>query len=146
MQRLLALLLCGTVIFGCQKFQKPELDTLISTHGDDESHNNGQNCMDCHYSEGWAEGVFTLAGTCTGNTNNATFILSMNPNGSNPILEVEVDQLGNAYTTEGIDFAGGLYTGVRSANGQLDMMEDPILHGQCNLCHGTALEGLINVE
>lgn len=87
-----------------------------------------------------------MAGSCEGNITNARFILSHNSNGSNPIMEVEVDALGNAYTTVDVDFSGGLYTGVRVPGGELEMMDDKIFHGQCNLCHGTPIEEPIEAE
>ncbi len=133
------------IVFSCQKFQSPDSKTLISRHDDDESHNNGRNCVDCHYSAGYAEGFFTLAGSAEGNTQGAFFDLHKEMNAP-AIMTIEVDQLGNAYTTETIDYEGGLYVKTRASNGDEEWKEDKIFSGQCNLCHGTSVAEPIEID
>ncbi len=132
-------------IVACQKYATPDIKTLISSHDEDESHNKGQNCMDCHYSAGNAEGIFTLAGSAYGNTNNGFFELYENQS-NEPIMTIPIDRLGNAYTTEAIDFGNGLWVATRSSNGEVEFMDDRITSGQCNLCHGTGIEENIDMD
>ncbi len=133
------------LLVACQKFALPDKNGDSSSHDEDESHEKGKNCMDCHYSAGYAEGVFTLAGSASGNTNNADVQLFETQGGS-AIRTIQVDRLGNFYTPNDIDFSNGLYVGVRNSNGELEMMEDEIFHGQCNLCHGTSIEETLTIE
>lgn len=128
-------------VLSCDRFYFPENDTKISEFGEDNSHYYGRNCMDCHYSAGPGEGWFTVAGSAEGNTNGAVIEIYKNENDP-PILVVEFDKLSNAYTTEPIDFTGGLWVGLRSKSGELEMMDDKLFVGQCNLCHGATEEVL----
>ena len=133
------------LIIACQKFEIQEFETVISSHNEDESHHYGENCMNCHYSAGRSEGVFTVGGSVSGNFKNAT--LEFYKNGiAKPVNKVEVDKLGNAYTTEDIDFSEGLRVGVRNRSGEIEFMEDKVFHGQCNLCHGTKKAGVIEID
>lgn len=130
----------------CKKFSAPKNDTLISSHGEDESHEKGNNCMACHSSAGYGDGFFTIAGSAYGNTNGADIEVYQNPN-EDPIMIVAYDQLGNAYTTETLDFGeDGLYVAVRNSAGEREFMEDKLYTGQCNLCHGTSIEERIEIE
>jgi len=132
-------------VVACQKFRPPENDTVISEHDEDESHETGANCMNCHNSAGYGEGFFTVAGSMYGNTINADVEVYSDMD-EPPILTVAVDRLGNAYTTEAIDFGDGLYVAVRSADGEREWMEDKIYNGQCNMCHGTSIEERIEID
>ena len=123
---------------GCERFVLPENETSISKFTEDESHEFGKNCMDCHYSAGRGEGWFTLAGSVGGNANLASIELIDTVNGL--VKNIEVDKHHNFYTTEVIDFSTGLKVGIRSETGEIKYMNDHITVGQCNLCHGaTAL-------
>jgi hypothetical protein len=126
------------MVSACQKFATIEKKTLISTHNEDESHNLGINCMDCHYTEGsGAEGIFMIAGSTYGNTNKG-YVEFYEDKMENPVKVVEIDRLGNFYTTEeDIDFQNGLYVAVVNKNNDREFMNDKVLNGQCNLCHGT---------
>ncbi len=135
------------LVAACEKFSKIEIKTQISEHGSDESHFNGRNCMNCHYTEGQnSEGVYTLAGSMYGNTDNATVELYETTSSAEPFKIIEIDALGNAYTTEEIDFGDGIYVAVRSESGNVSFMEDKLFNGQCNLCHGTNVQEIIEID
>ena len=51
------------VFQSCEKEDEGCDEDNISIAGDDESHNAGQNCMQCHYDGGEGEGCFVVAGT-----------------------------------------------------------------------------------
>ena len=130
----------------CQKFAAPKNFTAISSHDGDESHEKGNNCMACHSSAGYGDGFYTIAGSAYGNTTNANIEVYESPAGD-PIMIIAYDQLGNAYTTESVDFGeDGLYVAVRNAAGERKFMEDKLFTGQCNLCHGTSIEERIEIE
>ena len=136
MKILIALLIIPTIIIaGCEKFGESENETKISRFDSRESHETGNNCMSCHYSEGKGEGWFTLAGTLNGSFQNAQVELYKSKD-SISILNIEVDKFGNFYTTKAIDYTNGLYVAVRSSSEILVFKEEKIFTGQCNLCHG----------
>jgi hypothetical protein len=139
----LSLILGIAFIWSCEKFERSENETLISTHGEEESHHRNENCMNCHYSAGSdAEGWFTLAGSAAGNSQNAFVELYTGPNGTGTLVKsIEIDGRSNFYTTETVDFSNGLYAGIRRGS---NIEYDPgiLYHGQCNLCHGSTEEPL----
>lgn len=139
-------------VMSCQNFRVPPNDPQISRFGENESHNEGMNCMSCHYRSNKAEGWFTLSGTIFDNPGNSTVEL-FTALGEPPIMVIEVDARGNFYTTEAIDYEpSGLYVGVRDPNGNLEIMErgntpeenigvgpnGEIFNGSCNACHSGA--------
>ena len=143
--------LVALLIASCSNFRVEPNERTVSTFGDDESHYKGRDCMSCHYASGSGEGWFSLAGSIAGNPGNSTIELYRNL-GQDPIAVIQVDALGNFYTTENIDYGeDGLYVGVRSPNGELEIMErdqdhpaanvgvgpnGQIFDGGCNRCHG----------
>lgn len=149
MRRKISYIMIGIFILvsACQKFAMVERDTQISKHGEDESHYKGFNCMDCHYTEGNdAEGIFLIGGSAYGNTDKG-FVEFYEDKNAAPIKVVEIDQLGNYYTTEeDIDFKKGLYVAVVNKNNNREFMDDKVLNGQCNLCHGTGIEDRIDMD
>lgn len=52
---------------------------------------------------------------------------------------LEVDQKGNFYTTESIDFGSGLYVLVQGDQ-LTNYMNSSVINGQCNSCHQSAAE------
>jgi hypothetical protein len=138
------LLLSCFVLFSCDK-DDDNNETLISSFSDSESHNNGQNCMGCHVSGGDGEGWFVVAGSVYDSTQinpyrNAQIILTTGPNGTgNTIKNVEVDMLGNFYTTESVNFETELYVSVVDTNGVKTFMNTNVTTGQCNTCHGSSV-------
>lgn len=137
---LIIILITFILITSCEK--ENENETKISQNNTDESHNFGQNCMECHVSGGSGEGWFTLAGSLynSSQTNaypNGNAKLTSGPNGSGTAVKtIEIDSKGNFYTTENIDFGSGLYVGVFGVNGEQKFMSSRIANGNCNSCHG----------
>jgi cytochrome c553 len=118
-------------------------ETKTSTANSSESHNMGQNCMNCHKQGGQGEGWFTVAGTVydTSTTKvypGATIKLFTGPNGTGTLkYTLPVDKLGNFYTTNSVDFISGLYPAVTGSNATR-YMSSTISNGQCNSCHGSS--------
>jgi len=119
-----------------------------STSGKSESHNVGQNCMNCHNPGGSGDGVWQIAGTVYAQTlitanPNATVKLYTGPNGTGVLKYIlNVDTKGNFYTSGNIDFAGGLYPAVTGST-STNYMSSPITAGACNSCHNTVTTGRI---
>ncbi len=130
----------------CEK--ENENETKISQNNTDESHNLGQNCMNCHVSGGNGEGWFTVAGSLYDKSKlnaypNGSVKLSTGPKGSGTLVNViEIDRKGNFYTTQTIDFGDGLYVGVYGTNGEQKFMSSKITTGECNSCHGNTTDKL----
>ncbi len=128
-----------------QSCEKEENETNISSYYETESHHTGENCMDCHTSGEKGEGWFSVAGTVNDNVKtsplpNGTVRLFTGPQGTGSLeLTIEVDGLGNFYTTENIDFGDGLYTSVEG-NTVTKHMNSVISTGQCNSCHGVSTD------
>lgn len=122
-----------------------ENETEISTYNSSESHRAGENCMNCHKSGGSGEGWFTVAGTVYDETKNATYPnatvrFTTGPDGTGDLIKtVEVDRLGNFYTTESIDFGEGLYVLVEGDE-LTNYMITKVTDGQCNSCHGSGTD------
>ncbi len=119
----------------CKKWTQGENETQISRHGDDEGHKKGQNCMNCHYTEGKGEGWFSIGGSVYGSIGEG--IAYFYDDITLPAIDsLEIDADGNLFTTETVDFSNGLYVSVKSGNGTVKQMIGKIFNGQCNLCHG----------
>lgn len=131
-----SLVMITIIIQSCTKGN----ETNISAHNQNESHNMGQNCMNCHRSGGEGKGWFNVAGTvynatATQNVPNATVYLYTGPNGTGTLqYTVEVDAKGNFFTTEAIDFGTGLYPSIQG-NTTTKHMSTSITTGACNSCH-----------
>ena len=143
----ICVILSLTIVFtSCEKEEFGENETLISRHSDNESHNTGQNCMNCHTGGGSGDGWFTIAGSVFDALNadpypNATLKLYTEPNGSGTLIKtIEVDGKGNFYTTENVDFTNGLYANLTATNGNEIHMISAISTGQCNSCHGDSTD------
>jgi hypothetical protein len=97
--------------------------------------------MTCHKSGGEGEGLFEVAGTVyesnrTTTFPNATVRFYSGPNGTGDLkYTIQVDALGNFYTTEGISFGSGLYVSVEGNQGT-NYMPSSLSIGACNSCHG----------
>ena len=131
-------------IQSCEKSSSNNGETKISQNNENESHNMGQNCMNCHKSGGQGEGIFNIAGTVYDNTKttakgNGNIKLYTGPNGSGTLkATIQIDAKGNFYSTETIDFASGLYPVVTGASGDIKYMGSSTSNGQCNSCHGVS--------
>lgn len=137
---LLALpLLIMIVLLSCEN--ENENETKISTYNSSESHNAGQNCMNCHTSGGEGEGRFVVAGTVydsqkTNTYPNATVRFYSGPDGTGDLVAtLQVDNLGNFYSTEAINFGSGLFVSVQGET-QTRYMPTSLTTGACNSCHG----------
>lgn len=138
-----------TIMFiaaGCEKGEENE--TKISRNNETESHNNGQNCMNCHKSGGPGEGRFNVAGSVydslfTSPKANGYIKLYTAANGGGTLkYTIEVDAKGNFYTTESIDFGSGLWPSVEGASGNKRYMSDVVITGACNSCHNVSTDKL----
>ena len=111
-----------------------------SESGSNDSHNMGQNCMNCHKPGGGEAPAWKVAGTVynealTATNSNATVKLYTGPNETGTLkYTIQVDAKGNFYTTSAIDFTGGLYPSVSGATSTYSM-STPIESGACNSCH-----------
>lgn len=124
--------------------------TQVSKNDGTRSHNNGRNCMDCHVKGGGGAGWFTAAGSTyktdaqTSNKNGIIKIYDKPNGGGNMVASIEVDGLGNFYTTKGIDFGSGLYPSFESASGNTMYMAQTTITGACNSCHGISTPHINN--
>lgn len=141
-QNLYTLLILVLFIFSaCDKNEK---EVVISKHTDLKSHKTGENCMNCHNTEGDGEGIFYVAGSVYDTTQinpfpNANVIVYTGINGSGSIVKnIEVDEKGNFFTTEIISFQNDLYVSVLNPDGTETFMSTPITNGECNSCHGSS--------
>ena len=116
-----------------------------STIGSTKSHNNGKNCLDCHKTGGDAEaisegGVFSVAGSVyntdkTSANINGYIYLYTQANGQGELkYTIEVDALGNFYTTDSLSLSG-LYPAHKNKAGNIMYMSTTITEGACNACH-----------
>jgi len=125
-----------SIIFSFQSCEEDE---------EGESHNTGQNCMNCHTAGGSGEGVFTVAGSVYDNSKvsvlpNASIRLYTDANGTgNLVATLQSDKNGNFYTTETIDFGSGLYV-LAEGNTTTKNMISSITTGACNSCHGVSAD------
>jgi hypothetical protein len=113
-----------------------------SSAGDNESHNMGQNCMNCHYpgGSGSKEGVWQIGGTVynqagTVTKPNAVIKFFTGPNGTGTLkYTLNADAFGNLYSKGPVDFTGGLFPAVVGST-RTNYMSSSITSGACNSCH-----------
>ena len=111
-----------------------------SQTGSSASHNMGQNCMNCHKPGGGEAPVWKVAGTIyneaiTATNSNAIIKLYSGPDGTGTLkYTLHADAKGNFYTTENVDFTGGLYPSITGAT-TTNYMSSSITTGACNSCH-----------
>lgn len=123
-----------------QSCSEDEYGITNSTTGSNDSHNVGQNCMNCHKPGGGEAPVWKVAGTVynealTATNSNATVKLYTGSDGTGSLkYTLQVDAKGNFYTSSAIDFTGGLYPAVVGAT-TTTFMSSPITTGACNSCH-----------
>ncbi|MFM2224463.1 MAG: hypothetical protein RJA07_665 [Bacteroidota bacterium] len=123
----------------------------VSKNNLTNSHNNGQNCMSCHVKngKGAGEGWFVAAGSIykpdqiTINQNSVIHLYTQANGSGIEVAKIEADAIGNFYTTDAIDFSGGLYPAVESASGGIQYMNQVTRTGACNGCHNSATPGKI---
>jgi len=128
-----------------------EDEIMYSEYGDDESHQTGNTCQNCHVAGGSGEGIFTIAGSvyqADGTTvnPNTTIKIYSGSNGSGDLLAtIEVDGEGNFYTTQDMDWTGGRYVSASSATNE-EFMQSQVTSGSCNSCHDGASMARITVN
>jgi len=120
-------------------------ETNVSSAGGDDSHNMGRNCMSCHTEGGEGDGCFNAAGTAyysSGSTHSSAIVkLFTQPDGQGELrATIYGDSKGNFYTTDDINFSGGLYPAVYGSSGEVEYMNSSITKGACNSCHGVSEE------
>lgn len=121
----------------------------VSTNNSKRSHNAGQYCISCHRNGGDGKGWFTVAGTVYQSNEidvapNGIIELRTQPMGGGELLhEIEVDALGNFYTTEEIDFEPGLFPVAISAGGRTRFKSLETYEGECSSCHGVTEPRLV---
>ena len=122
--------------------------TFVSSNGSMAGSSMKDNCMDCHQ-KGATQGGFTVAGTLFQSDS-----IKRYPNGfvelynqppdslgtptDTVIARIDVDGVGNFYTTHPIDLSQGVYPRVTSSLGYKRSMQGPITSGACNSCHGVS--------
>ena len=118
-----------------------DTSTLISTYNSTISHNAGEDCQKCHQKGGNGKAWFQVSGTVYDSTKqnifpHATVYLYDGLNNTAPLIaSIEVDSLGNFYTTEDIPFEKGLHVEVAGFTLHAKM-GSLIYKGSCNKCHG----------
>jgi len=146
-QVLLAAILLITAIQSCKHSKDGPVEN-ISAHGKNQSHNMGQNCMNCHEPGGSGSGWFSIAGTAYNNNQSQTqpditvkLYTGVNRTGS---LEytIEGDSRGNFYTTKYINFNQALYP-VIEKDSSVRFMSTSLTTGACNSCHGVSTNKLM---
>ena len=115
--------------------------TLISYYDGKLSHNAGKDCQSCHQKGGNGKGWFTVSGTVYDTT-----IVQVFPNSTVRLYEfldisgvlvatIEVDSLGNFYSTQKVDYKNGLHVEVEGK--AITAKMGSLIHsGSCNKCHG----------
>lgn len=136
------IIISGMLFFqSCEKEHEGCDEDNISIAGDDDSHNQGQNCMQCHKNGGEGEGCFVVAGTVYDSLQTSTVQSGLiefytEPNGGGQKMKtIEIDSKGNFFTTDQFTFEG-LYPVVTSPTGNKQYMGTTLTSGQCNSCHG----------
>lgn len=132
------------LFISCEKEGKNE--TSVSSNNTSQSHHTGQNCMSCHKSGGEGEGWFIVAGSVYKSdlqsiAANGTVNLYSGPGGTGILVaSIDVDNLGNFYTTQSVSFTEGVYPSVQNNAGTEYFMSEKITSGACNSCHGKTAE------
>ena len=139
---LLMFFVLGIWMVSCDK---QDNETNISSHSEDESHYTGDNCMNCHYQAGPGEGWYSIAGSVFGNYQNDDYTVRVfDALTQDQLASVEIDQLGNLFTTAPIDFNNGITVDIINSSGNVvKVMSTIVTNGQCNLCHDGQFEEVI---
>jgi hypothetical protein len=137
-------LFASIIIYSCTHVS----GTYVSTNGSMAGRSMKGNCMDCH-KKGATQGGFSVGGTVFNSAGgdrypngNVKLYSALDINGkaidSTLVATIEVDGIGNFYTTHPIDLSQGVYAVVVSSQGLQQTMSDPITNGSCNSCHGVS--------
>lgn len=112
---------------------------MASAHGETRSHNVGQNCMQCHQTNGPGPGLFTAAGTIYDADG------APHPDGSVELrtvegelaARIEADANGNFYTTAALPLPDSplFPTAISDDEQRRRSMPFPTASAACNVCH-----------
>ncbi len=139
------------VMSACSHYEALQKDPVESKRGEDESHNEGENCGSCHNVNGHEAvregGWWTVSGTVFGKDDdaqkNAVIELWEKPNRQGKLIKrLETDEEGNFYTNQILNFMGGCYPVIKLDN-QVKIMPVPYTGGSCNSCHGVSTGKLV---
>jgi len=147
-----SLLVFSLIVIGissCSHYDDIQKNAKESIAGEDESHNSGQNCMNCHNASSSSEalqegGWWNIAGTAFKSSGSyakeGSVELWTGPNRTGSLLyKLAIDDLGNFYTGKIVDFKGGVFPVLIDKNGNLNKaMQSSTLNGACNSCHGVS--------
>lgn len=146
----LVLLVIPVILFvntACDDKNTKCTESNISANFENESHNNGQNCVSCHKSGGEGKGCFNVCGsvytsaTSSSSLANVTVKFYTQPNGQGTLkYTVKGDAKGNFFTTEDMAVAG-LYPAITGPTGT-KYMGSALTSGSCNSCHGSSTDKL----
>lgn len=149
MKRILSLIpitmLFAVVLFSCEKEGACDEYKVSQSNGDD-SHNFGNNCMQCHKAGGEGEGCFVAAGSVknaalTAPVTSGQVEFYTEANGAGTLkYTIQIDAKGNFYSTEAMTLTG-LYPAIKNANGT-HYMGNSLSTGACNSCHGNSTDPL----
>lgn len=140
------------VVSGCNHYDDIQRSGIVSSQ-DEESHNEGQNCMTCHHdskneaSEKWWYVAGTLYEDNAGNNEAKEGLVQLwtGPLATGTLLcSLPLDKEGNFYTQKIIDFQGGYFPIVIYKNDTFPMPEKVtgnFLNESCNSCHGNNANG-----
>jgi hypothetical protein len=125
---------------------------LVSSPAEARSHETFNNCMECHSENGDGPGLFTAAGTVIFDDDSEPAVgafvrFFLDPTGE-ALATVEVDQLGNFYTTAPLPIPEEqLFIQLESADGlRANAMPFPSRSLACNVCHTPGLRVQLHGE
>jgi hypothetical protein len=130
---------------GCKKEDEGEAVTMSSHHNETLSHKNGDVCLSCHQTGGSGTGHFVVAGSVykadlVVPDVNGTLFLWTRPGGTGSMIaSVEVDGLGNFFTTASIMPSAGAYPQIKGSSGSFKSMPIVTTSANCNSCHGVSV-------
>jgi cytochrome c553 len=141
------------LILGINACKHTTLDNLnltengnYSTSNSDESRRMSGDCMKCHGAGGSVGDNMTLGGSVykdngTGLYPNTKIYLYSGPNGTGQLLKtIEVDGVGNFYSSAKYNFNLALFPVVEGKNGAKRYMGTALTNGSCNSCHGVSTD------
>ena len=135
-------------VLSCSKASQ---QSNVSSAGSTSGKSMSGDCMSCHKSSGDATGTFTVAGIAYDSISSNALVncvvkLYTQPNGAGTLrATIYGNAVGRFYTTNSVDFSGGVYPVVTNAAGKTKYMGMSITQGSCNSCHGSS-QGPIYVK
>ena len=137
-------LILTAAFMACEK-EDDDKESKESTFTSSESHETGNDCLKCHKPGGQGEITFNAGGTVFDSLGvspwpGATIKLFSGSNGTGSLVKsIQVDKLGNFYTTASIAFGSGIYPSVTGPS-KTSYMSFSVTTGACNSCHGVTTD------